>query len=139
MKVYVAMDSKLQEEDVRRRIKLLMDELMFNENKLAAGDSPTQKRLNRQLSHGAAITLDTILLILNTFADISPEWLLKGKGDMYVGSYNVVCEPATYYKASPKKEKTSQQASVLSEEFVRDLLAVKDKQIDELLKLLDKR
>lgn len=69
------------EKSVRDRIAALQKEKGFAENGLAEGDTPTQKRLNRQLSHGAAITLDTLLRILDTYPDISAEWLLRGCGD----------------------------------------------------------
>ena len=62
---------------VRDRIKRLQSEKGFTENGLAAGDQPTQKRLNRQLSHGAAITLDTMLRILDACPEISADWRFR--------------------------------------------------------------
>lgn len=51
------------ENDVRNRISAVFAEFGETQNKLAGGDSATQKRLNRQLSdNGAAITVDTLLL-----------------------------------------------------------------------------
>ena len=71
------------ENDVRQRISAVFAEFGETQNKLAGGDSATQKRLNRQLSdNGAAITVDTLLLILNKHNDVSAEWLLRGIGDM---------------------------------------------------------
>lgn len=58
------------EEAVRARINKLQTEKGFTENGLAGGNIPTQKRLNRQLSHGAAITLDTLLRILQAYPEI---------------------------------------------------------------------
>ena len=72
------------EEKVRERISALKLQKGFTENGLAGGDTPTQKRLNRQLSQGAAITLDTLTRILETYPDVSAEWLLRGTGEMYV-------------------------------------------------------
>lgn len=123
------------EEAVRARIEALQNEKGFTENGLAGGDTPTQKRLNRQLSHGAAITLDTLLRILEAFPDISAEWLLRGSGDMYAqhggvtGANKVTGRNATVIGS---------QSNELSEGFVRDLLAEKDKQIQTLLALLSK-
>ena len=70
------------ENDVRQRISAVFAEFGENENKFAGGDKATQKRLNRQISHDGAITVDTLLLILNTHTDVSAEWLLRGVGDM---------------------------------------------------------
>ena len=71
------------ENDVRKRISAVFAEFGETQNKLAGGCSATQKRLNRQLTdNGAAITVDTLLLILNKHNDVSAEWLLRGTGDM---------------------------------------------------------
>lgn len=71
------------ENDVRQRISLVLAEFGETQNKLAGGVSATQKRLNRQLGkHEAAITVDTLLLILDKYSDVSAEWLLRGVGDM---------------------------------------------------------
>ena len=70
------------ENDVRQRISAVFAEFAETENGLANGD--TQKRLNRQISHDGAITVDTLLLILNAHTDVSAEWLLRGVGDMRV-------------------------------------------------------
>ena len=73
------------ENDVRNRISAVFAEFGETQNKLAGGYSATQKRLNRQLSdNGAAITVDTLLLILNKHNDVSAEWLLRGTGDMRI-------------------------------------------------------
>ena len=130
------MDYENLENAVRDRIKQLQKEKKFTENGLAGGDTPAQKRLNRQLSHGAGISLDTLLRILEACPDVSADWLLRGSGDMYVtagscvtGANNVTGQNATVI---------GQQACVLTEAFVRDLLAEKDRQIDALLKIIGK-
>ena len=130
------MDYDNLENAVRGRIKQLQKEKNFTENGLAAGDTSAQKRLNRQLRHGAGISLDTLLRILEACPDVSADWLLRGSGDMFVtagtsvtGANNVTGRNATII---------GQQAGVLTEAFVRDLLAEKDRQIDALLKIIGK-
>lgn len=123
----------ITEEGVRQRLKELQKEKGYTENGLAGGDTNRQKRLNRQLSHGAVITLDTILSILDNYPDVSADWLLRGIGEKYkttqtiTGASNVTGKNATVI---------GQQT--LSETFVRDLLAEKDKQIQTLLQLMAK-
>lgn len=130
------MDIENTEKDVRGRIRMLQTEKGITENGLSAGDTPAQKRLNRQLGHGAAITLDTLLRILEACPDVSADWLLRGSGEMYAktgavtGAGNVIGENATVIG--------HQQAATLSEAFVRDLLAEKDKTIQTLLAMLGK-
>lgn len=71
------------ENDVRQRISAVLAEFGYTQNSFAGGDKAAQKRLNRQLADdGAAITVDTLLLILNKHTDVSAEWLLRGIGDM---------------------------------------------------------
>lgn len=120
--------------EVRNRINLLLKEKGITQNAVAAGDAPAQKRLNSQLSHGAAISLDSILRVLAACPDVSADWLLRGTGDMYrassiTGAHSVTGKNATVM---------GQQTAVLSENFVRDMLAEKDKQIQTLLTLLGK-
>lgn len=121
----------ITEEGVRQRLKELQKEKGYTENGLAGGDANRQKRLNRQLSHGAVITLDTILSILDNYPDVSADWLLRGIGDMYhsgiTGANKVMGDNATVI---------GQQT--LSENFVNGLLAEKDKQIQTLLQIMAK-
>ena len=123
---------------VRDRIKRLQSEKGFTENGLAAGDQPTQKRLNRQLSHGAAITLDTMLRILDACPEISADWLLRGSGDIYIVNGAGSTGKVTGAEKVTGKNATiiGQQSATLSEDFMRGLLAEKDKQIETLLALL---
>lgn len=119
--------------EVRNRINLLLSEKGFTQNSVAAGDTAAQKRLNSQLSHGSNLTLDTILRVLDACPDVSADWLLRGVGDKYktpqtiTGAGNVTGKNATVI---------GQQT--LSETFVRDLLAEKDKQIQTLLQIMAK-
>lgn len=126
---------------VRDRIKRLQSEKGFTENGLAAGDQPTQKRLNRQLSHGAAITLDTMLRILDACPGVSADWLLRGSGDIFIASGANSNGKVTGAEKVTGKNATiiGQQSATLSEDFVRGLLAEKDKQIETLLALLAKK
>lgn len=119
---------------VRNRINTLLKEKGITQNAVAAGNAPAQKRLNSQLSHGASITLDTLLRILDAFPEVSADWLLRGSADVSIsggitGAGKVTGKNATII---------GQQSATLSEDFVRDLLAEKDKQIQTLLELLKK-
>ena len=129
------MGYKKLEESVRDRIKQVQKEKKITENRLAAGDSATQSRLNRQLSHGSSITLDTILRLLSTCPDVSADWLLRGQGEMITTVNNVTGAGRVTGKNATV---IGQQAGVLTEAFVRDLLAEKDKQIAQLLSIISR-
>lgn len=69
--------------EVRDRINQLLKDKGITQNSVAAGDKPAQKRLNSQISHGAGITLDTLLRIVDACPDVSLDWLLRGNGYIY--------------------------------------------------------
>lgn len=130
------MDYEKLDTEVRGRIRQLQTEKGFTENGLAQGETSAQKRINRQLSHGAALTLDTVLRILMAYPDVSADWLLRGAGEMQKASAPITgaAGPVTGKNATV----IGQQTATLSETFVRDLLAEKDKTIQTLLTLLGK-
>lgn len=121
-------------ENVRTRINEVLRENKITENSVAAGDSATQSRLNSQLSHGKKITLDTILRILDACPEVSADWLLRGTGEMYKTTKITDANSVTGRNATV----IGQQTAILSENFVRDMLAEKDKQIQTLLAILGK-
>lgn len=125
---------EIEAENVRSRINSVLKEKELTENSVAGGDSTVQSRLNSQLSHGKRITLDTVLRILNACPDISADWLLRGSGEMYLGTKITGANSVTGRNATV----IGQQTAILSENFVRDMLAEKDKQIQILLTLLGK-
>ena len=128
------MPYKEKADAVRNRINDVLMEKGLTENSVAAGVSAVQSRLNSQLSHGGKITLDTILRILDACPDVSAEWLLRGTGEMYKSAKITGANSVTGRNATV----IGQQTAILSENFVRELLAEKDKQIHTLLALLGK-
>lgn len=70
--------------ELRERIQTVFSFFATNINKLSDGDKALRNRLTRQLNNDAAITADSIYVILTTFPDISAEWLLRGHGEMLI-------------------------------------------------------
>lgn len=128
------MPYKEKADAVRNRINVVLKEKGLTENSVAAGVSAVQSRLNSQLSHGGKITLDTILRILDACPDVSADWLLRGTGEMYKAAKITGANSVTGRNATV----IGQQTAILSENFVRDMLAEKDKHIQTLLALLGK-
>jgi hypothetical protein len=71
-------------EEVRERILLIFNNFATNINKLSDGDTALRNRLTRQINNSAAITIDTINVVLSTYPEVSAEWLLRGKGQMLI-------------------------------------------------------
>lgn len=71
------------EEKLRRKIKEIVEERGLSV--LGISDNQAQnRRLNRQINEGCAITLPTVFDILVKFPDISSEWLLRDEGSKYI-------------------------------------------------------
>lgn len=68
--------------EVRERIMLVFSRFATNINKLSDGDTALRNRLIRQINNDSAITIDTISVVLNSFPEVSAEWLLRGTGEM---------------------------------------------------------
>lgn len=52
-----------------------------------------QVTLNQQLAGDRKLSLDIVQSILNSFEDISSEWLLRGEGDMIKPQHEQIVEP----------------------------------------------
>lgn len=129
------------ENGVRERIKALMRERRVTENKLSEGDSSLQRRLNSQLSHDSKLTVETLLLILDKFPDVSADWLLRGReqekavqGVASVGDNSIANNNNTTVNAT---EAVRCLVSQLEEKDKQ--LEEKDRQIDRLLQLLERQ
>ena len=71
---------------VKERIREILIQKESNPTKLSKAFSVNQKTLNNQINADVQMSLSTILLILNAFEDVSAEWLLRGKGAMFLSS-----------------------------------------------------
>lgn len=71
-------------DDIRERILTAFGYFATNINKISDGDKALRNRLTRQINNYAAITVDSICVILEAFPNISAEWLFRGKGEMLI-------------------------------------------------------
>ena len=65
------------------RVKFLINEKSKSVREFAEMIGVKQVTLNQQIAGDRKLSLDVISSILNTFQDVSSEWLLRGKGDMF--------------------------------------------------------
>ena len=68
------------------RLKDIISHYGYSERAFALKCGLKQATLDKQLKGLRAVSLDTITAILNTFGDISAEWLMRGNGSMFVNS-----------------------------------------------------
>lgn len=74
------------EESVKERIKKILLEKKISLTQLSKQCGVNQKTLNNQINSVTQLSASNILLILSNFEDISAEWLLRGRGEMYLSS-----------------------------------------------------
>lgn len=65
-------------EDVLSRVLEIYKKKSTSETQFAKQIGANQKTINQQLKGERSLSLDTVLLIINTFEDVSAEWLLRG-------------------------------------------------------------
>ena len=69
--------------DFAERIKMLMSALNIKTTRqLAEECSIVESTIGRQLKGERPINLDTITSILNSYPNVSAEWLMRGEGSM---------------------------------------------------------
>lgn len=74
------------ESNVTERVKQFMNDKGLTTNRLAGIINVGQPTLSKQLRDGGCgVSLTTLVLLLNTYPDLSAEWLLRGEGDMVKG------------------------------------------------------
>ena len=121
----------MNEFEVKNRLRAALDAYGENPTSLSKKFGVNQKTLNNQINSDTTVSLSTILLISKALPEVSLEWLLRGEGEMSLLSTSVV-------NSHNVNSKVNSDNNTLSENFVRDMLAEKDKQIETLLSLLAK-
>lgn len=65
-----------------QRIAEIITSKGFSENSFAKQIGSNQRTINQQLRGDRKLSLDTVCNVINSFGDISAEWLLRGEGSM---------------------------------------------------------
>ena len=90
------LNNNIMETSVNERIKMIMEKNNISITSLSKRIGVAQTTLNRQISGEGSVTLATVCLLLNSFKDISAEWLLRGTGEIQLSN-----------NAQPQPEKSS--------------------------------
>lgn len=116
-------------ESISLRIKELIDEKKLNvssfEKKIGVGNNSIGTIIIRNSNVSGTI----LSKILNTFDDVSAEWLLTGKGKMYIDNHNSyeLKEPSESYETENKLVLSHKKTIEVLENVVTDLK--KDKEL----------
>lgn len=86
------------ESEVKERVRMILRENKTNPTKLSKLFGLNQKTLNNQINADTQLSVSIILLILEHFPSISAEWLLRGKGEMYLQSGDAKTEDLQFLR-----------------------------------------
>ena len=123
---------------VKERVNELLISQSLSVRKLSEQIGVPQKTLNNQVSvsNPALLTLETILLILERFPNLSTEWLLRGNGNMFLNeeegdSKNVSTQAKT--ASNFKISFTEQEEFQSNDKYLNALIEEKNKRIADLI------
>lgn len=118
---------------VKERVNELLISQSLSVRKLSEQIGVQQKTLNNQVSvsNPASLTLETILLILERFPNLSTEWLLRGNGSMFLDEK----ESSSDSDTTPAKRTSDYRIKVIEKEDIQS----NDKYLDALIEEKNKR
>ena len=118
---------------VKERVNELLISQSLSVRKLSEQIGVPQKTLNNQVnvSNPALLTLETILLILERFPNVSTEWLLRGNGSMFLDEK----ESSSDSDTTPAKRTSDYRIKVIEKEDIQS----NDKYLDALIEEKNKR
>ena len=118
---------------VKERVNELLISQSLSVRKLSEQIGVQQKTLNNQVSvsNPASLTLETILLILERFPNVSTEWLLRGNGSMFLDEK----ESSSNSDTTPAKRTSDYRIKVIEREDIQS----NDKYLDALIEEKNKR
>ena len=137
----------MNENEVKSRLSMALEANNESPSSLARKIGISPKRLKSQIFGNAPTPLSAILRIAEAMPGILLEWLLRGNGEMMLtpititnNGYNnsTINTVGANIVTGRYDTVIGQQIIGLSENFVRELLAAKDKQIQTLLAILGK-
>lgn len=125
-------------ESILIRINEFRQYSAISKSTLAASIGVEQTTLNNQLIGKRGLSLDTVLALLSTFSELSSEWLLRDRGDMFLKKYDGSLE-ASNLKMAERIEKligtieTMQESIDLKNQTIADM-SERIKQLESQLK-----
>lgn len=86
-------------ESVLHRIKEFQQYSAISKSTLAASIGVEQTTLNNQLIGKRGLSLDTVIALLSSFSELSSEWLLRDRGEMFLKKYDGSLEASNLKQA----------------------------------------
>lgn len=86
------------------RITLFVENSQLSKKAFADAINMEQSTVNNQLIGKRGLSIDLILSFLSSYSNISAEWLLRGRGDMYICNHNEASTNISYDGTTALKE-----------------------------------
>ena len=123
---------------VKERVNELLISQSLSVRKLSEQIGVQQKTLNNQVnvSNPASLTLETILLILERFPNVSTEWLLRGNGTMFLDEKEIGSDStiASAKRTGDYRIKVIEREDIQSnDKYLDALIEEKNKRIEDLI------
>lgn len=102
---------------IYQRIMSILENKQLSVNALSKMVNMSQTTLNTQLKGERTLSANVVAKVLETFPEVSSEWVMRGVGSMYrkeesAGEVekaictNMVAEPAPTYRAQPEQDES---------------------------------
>lgn len=102
---------------IYQRIMSILEDKQLSVNALSKMVNMSQTTLNTQLKGERTLSANVVAKVLETFPEVSSEWVMRGVGSMYrkeesaggveeAISTNMVAEPAPTYRAQPEQDES---------------------------------
>lgn len=102
---------------IYQRIMSVLEDKQLSVNALSKMINMSQTTLNTQLKGERTLSANVVAKVLETFPEVSSEWVMRGVGSMYrkeesageveeAISTNMVAEPAPIYRAQPEQDES---------------------------------
>lgn len=102
---------------IYQRIMSILEDKQLSVNALSKMVNMSQTTLNTQLKGERTLSANVVAKVLDTFPEVSSEWVMRGVGSMYrkeesaggveeAISTNMVAEPAPTYCAQPEQDES---------------------------------
>ncbi len=123
-------------DSILTRINEFREYCAMSKSTLAASIGVEQTTLNNQLIGKRGLSLDTVIALLSSFSELSSEWLLRDRGNMFLKKYDGSLE-ADGLKQSERIEKLICTIEILQETIDRqkETIAILENQISKLTAL----
>lgn len=102
---------------IYQRIMFILEDKQLSVNAFSKMVNMSQTTLNTQLKGERTLSANVVAKVLDTFPEVSSEWVMRGVGSMYrkeesaggveeAISTNMVAEPAPTYCAQPEQDES---------------------------------